>query len=109
MSIDYTAEDFVAATRKPCFRTASMSSTIPSAGDVLRRSYRVLRQGGFLVSIVDTPPPDEAARVGVQQAFVFVAPNGGQLRQLAALIDSGRIRPPAITRCHWKKRPTRSG
>jgi NADPH2:quinone reductase len=94
--IDYTAEDFVSAIRKLLSDGIDVVyDTI--GGDVLRRSYRVLRQGGFIVSIVDTPPADEATRLGVRQAFVFVAPNGGQLRQLAALIDAGRIRPPEIT------------
>lgn len=94
--LDYTAEDFVAATRA-LFPDGVDVVYDTIGGDVLRRSYRVLRQGGFLVSIVDTPSADEAARVGVRQAFVFVAPNGDQLRQLAALVDAGRVRPPAIT------------
>jgi NADPH:quinone reductase len=94
--IDYAVEDFVAATRT-LFPDGVDVVYETIGGETLARSYRVLRRGGFLVSIVDQPLADEAAKADVRHAHVFVAPNGGQLRQIAALFDSGRLRPPTIT------------
>ena len=94
--IDYTAGDFVSATRA-LFPDGVDVVFDTIGGETLTRSYRVLRRGGFLVSIVDEPSEEEAARAGVRQAFVFVSPSGTQLRRIAALVDEGKIRPPAIT------------
>ena len=94
--IDYTAGDFVSATRA-LFPDGVDVVFDTIGGETLTRSYRVLRRGGFLVSIVAEPSEEEAARAGVRQAFVFVSPSGTQLRRIAALVDEGKIRPPAIT------------
>ena len=94
--IDYTAGDFVSATRA-LFPDGVDVVFDTIGGETQTRSYRVLRRGGFLVSIVDEPSEEEAARAGVRQAFVFVSPSGTQLRRIAALVDEGKIRPPAIT------------
>ena len=62
-------------------------------GDTQKRSWKVLRKGGILVSIVAPPSPDEAAKSGVRQAFIFVTPNGRELREIAELADSGKLKP----------------
>ena len=62
-------------------------------GDVQTQSYQVLKQGGFLVSIVAMPDEDEAKQYGVQPGFVFVQPNGEQLREIARLVETGRVKP----------------
>ena len=62
-------------------------------GDTQRRSWKVLRNGGILVSIIAPPSADEAAKNGVRQAFVFVRPNGRELTEIAALADSVKLRP----------------
>jgi alcohol dehydrogenase len=77
----------------------------------------VLKPGGKLISISGPPDPEfadeikapwfvkqvmrllsagirrKAKRLGVNFAFLFMKANGGQLHQIAALIDSGAIRP----------------
>lgn len=86
-------------------------------GEALEKSPRVLRPGGKLISIAGPPDPDLADDMGlpwivkqvmrlmsyrirknaqrhqVNYAFLFMKPSGDQLREIAALMDSGAIRP----------------
>ncbi|MDG4555000.1 MAG: NADP-dependent oxidoreductase [Candidatus Competibacter sp.] len=62
-------------------------------GDTQKRSWRTLKPGGILVSVVSPPPEAVAAAHGVRGAFVFIRPSGGQLTQIAHLIDEGRMNP----------------
>ncbi len=62
------------------------------AGDTQTRSWKVLKKGGILVSILTPPSPEEAAAHGVRQAFVFVQPNASQLAEIAKLVDSGKLK-----------------
>ncbi len=93
--IDYTAQDFVAATKAIAPEGVDMAfGTV--GGEVLTRSYAAVRRGGILVSVTDRIDADRAERHGIRVAYVFVAPNGQQLRRLAALVDGGTLRPPEI-------------
>jgi NADPH:quinone reductase-like Zn-dependent oxidoreductase len=62
-------------------------------GKVQEASWRALKPGGLLVSVVD--PPDEAVAKshGVRCAFIFIQPSAGILEQLAGLVDTGQVRP----------------
>jgi NADPH:quinone reductase-like Zn-dependent oxidoreductase len=63
-------------------------------GDTRARSWKVLKKGGILVSIVGPPPSaEEAAKHGVRFAFFSVQPNASQLVEIAKLVDSGKIKP----------------
>jgi NADPH:quinone reductase-like Zn-dependent oxidoreductase len=62
------------------------------AGETQTRSWKVLKKGGILVSILTPPSPEEAAAHGVRQAFVFVQPNASQLAEIAKLVDSGKLK-----------------
>lgn len=62
-------------------------------GDTQVRSFGVLRKDGFLVSIVEPPSEELAAPHGVRSKMVGVLPNGSQLSEIAALIDSGKVKP----------------
>lgn len=57
-----------------------------------QRQWGVMRKGGFLVSIKGAVSEEEAAAHEVRAAAVRVRPNAGQLAEIAALIDEGRIR-----------------
>lgn len=62
-------------------------------GQVQEDSWSVLKPGGILVSIVSPPSAERANRYGVRSGFVFIQPNAEILRQLAALVEAGTIRP----------------
>jgi NADPH:quinone reductase-like Zn-dependent oxidoreductase len=61
-------------------------------GDTQRRSWKVLKKGGILVSIVAPPSAEGAARSGVRQAFIFMTPNASELAEIAMLVDSGKLK-----------------
>lgn len=86
-------------------------------GEVLEKSLRVLKPGGKAIGIVGPPDPDFAKYLGsgwlmglvmrvlsrrirkkarrrrVSYSFLFMKADGDQLREIAALIDAGIIRP----------------
>ncbi len=62
-------------------------------GETRTRSYQVLKQGGFLVSIVGAPPPKELEAHGLRGAGILVQPNAKQLSEIAALIEAGKLKP----------------
>jgi NADPH:quinone reductase-like Zn-dependent oxidoreductase len=66
-------------------------------GDTQKRSWKVLKNGGILVSIISPPSAEEAAKHGVRQGYVFVQPNASQLAEIAKLVDSGRLKPVVET------------
>ncbi|HEX4865415.1 MAG TPA: NADP-dependent oxidoreductase [Acidimicrobiales bacterium] len=59
-------------------------------GDVLRISWPMIRPGGSIISIVDTP---NAERADVNCLLFVVEPSGEQLLELARRIDTERLRP----------------
>jgi NADPH:quinone reductase-like Zn-dependent oxidoreductase len=62
-------------------------------GDHHRRSWAVLRSGGILVDIAEEPDEAKEGRDDVRSVFFVVRPDGGQLRELAGLVDKGQLRP----------------
>lgn len=59
-------------------------------GDVLQRSWSMLRPGGSMVSIVEAP---NAVRADVNSLHFVVEPNREQLTELTPRIDAERLRP----------------
>jgi NADPH:quinone reductase-like Zn-dependent oxidoreductase len=86
-------------------------------GDTLQKSLSILKPGGKLISISGPPDPDfardqglnwslrqatrllsfgirrKAKRRNVSYSFLFMRAHGGQLGQIASLIEAGIIRP----------------
>lgn len=86
-------------------------------GDTQQRSFSVLKRGGALITIAGIPTAEFgrewgvnpvvrmvmgfksrksnqlAKQRGVNFKYIFMHPSGGQLRQLAALVEAGKIRP----------------
>ncbi|MCI0429877.1 MAG: NADP-dependent oxidoreductase [Rhodospirillales bacterium] len=60
-------------------------------GDTQKRSFQVLRRGGKLISAVSPPDQDLAKRHGVDATFFLVKVTSRYLRQIADLIDSGKL------------------
>lgn len=62
-------------------------------GEIIERSWNVLKKGGILVSVANPPSPEQAKAHGVRSVWFIVEPSGEQLMRIGALIDTGRIRP----------------
>lgn len=62
-------------------------------GDTLARLWAVLRPGGILVGVADSPPAGDAEAHSVRGVYFVVEPNRDQLTELAGLVDLGSLRP----------------
>jgi NADPH:quinone reductase-like Zn-dependent oxidoreductase len=65
----------------------------PIGDQTQERSWRVLKKGGILLSLVEPPSAEKAKAFGVRAAFVASHPNGAQLAEIAEIIDSGNLKP----------------
>ena len=65
----------------------------PVGGTTTARSWPVMRSGGTLVAIAEEPDPGHGGRGDVHGVYFVVRPDGGQLRELAALVDKQQLRP----------------
>jgi NADPH:quinone reductase-like Zn-dependent oxidoreductase len=65
----------------------------PVGGTTTTRSWPVMRSGGTLVAIAEEPDPGQGGRRDVRGVYFVVRPDGGQLRELAALVDKQQLRP----------------
>jgi NADPH:quinone reductase-like Zn-dependent oxidoreductase len=86
-TIDYAAQRFEDTVRG----VDLVLDTI--GGEMRRRSWSVLRQGGVLVTLPGPVAQEEAARHGVRGVFFIVKPDREQLIEAGRLIDEGRLRP----------------
>lgn len=66
-------------------------------GDTQLRSWKTLKPGGILVSIVEPPSAEMAAQHGVRLAFLGAQQNASQLDEIARLIDAGKVKPVVST------------
>ena len=65
----------------------------PIGGDTQKRSWKTLKKGGILVSIVGQPSAEEPKNHGVRSAFLSAQGGSSLLAELATLVDSGKIKP----------------
>jgi NADPH:quinone reductase-like Zn-dependent oxidoreductase len=56
-------------------------------------SLKVLREDGYIISIINPVNEEEAHKYNVRTGYIFVKSNGDTLSKLAELIDSEKIRP----------------
>src|SRR5262249_25028344 len=61
--------------------------------ETLARSYDVVKKGGIVMSLVALPDPAELKKRGIHGAAISVHPDAGDLKQIAELIDAGKIKP----------------
>jgi len=67
-------------------------------GDTLERSWAVLKSGGILLSTVQFPSPETAAKHDVRAQLVAAYPPVGEaLKEIASLVDTGQIKPVVST------------
>lgn len=93
--IDYHDEDVAAAVQRQA--PEGIDVVVDTVGEEAQsESLRFLKEGGRLVSVIEMPNAEKAARIGVKPLYVFVTPNGAQLEEISRLIEAGKVRPLAI-------------
>jgi NADPH:quinone reductase-like Zn-dependent oxidoreductase len=86
--IDYRKEQFEEAMQEKVDVVLDLVG-----GDVQRRSFGVLKKGGYLVATTQPVSPDEAAKHCVSGAMMRLAPSADVLGKIALLLEKGTIRP----------------
>lgn len=84
--IDYKTEDF----EKIVTDADIVLDTI--GGDVLEKSYSVLKKGGKLPSIAGQPDQEKADKYGVKAGSVWLEESGERLQKLADLYAQGKLK-----------------
>jgi NADPH:quinone reductase-like Zn-dependent oxidoreductase len=62
-------------------------------GATQESSWKVLKEGGILVSICNKPSEEIASQYKVRSGYIFVQPNSRILETLAHLINTGKLKP----------------
>ncbi|WP_339185026.1 NADP-dependent oxidoreductase [Oceanobacillus sp. FSL W7-1293] len=62
-------------------------------GEILNKSFHVLKEGGRLVSIAGQPDEKLAKPKGVKAGFLWLEPDGGELSELGKLMEDGKLKP----------------
>jgi NADPH:quinone reductase-like Zn-dependent oxidoreductase len=70
-------------------------------GETRERSWRVLRKGGVLVTLVSAIPADVAEQHSVRGVFFVVSGNRKQLDQITGLVDTGKLKPVFLNLSSW--------
>ena len=61
-------------------------------GQILERSYGVVKRGGVIVSSAAVPSQEKAQQHGVRALFFLVDVTAARLQKIAELIDAGRLK-----------------
>lgn len=85
--IDYTTQRFEDFSRN----IDVVLDTI--GGDTQERSWQVLKKGGILVSLVQSPSENKAKEHGVRGIRLGALANGQELAEIAKIIDAGKLAP----------------
>src|SRR5262249_55901885 len=90
--IDYTAQDFT----KTVSGCDAVFDTV--GGDVAQRSFAILKPGGRAAFIASGPQAPKPPRADVASLRPNVARDRARLERIVALVASGAVRPPEVTR-----------
>lgn len=60
-------------------------------GDVYRNSFKLLKIGGKIVSLLEQPNQELEEKHKVHSFYVFVTPNGNQLEDIANNVQEGKV------------------
>jgi NADPH:quinone reductase-like Zn-dependent oxidoreductase len=63
------------------------------SGETQERSFKVLKQGGALISTLQEPDKAKALAKNIKIAHYMAKPDADELTQIAALIEAGEIHP----------------
>jgi NADPH:quinone reductase-like Zn-dependent oxidoreductase len=61
-------------------------------GEILKRSFKVLKKGGTIVSVKDQDTDGLASKYGVNFEWLFMWPDGEMLAELGKLLSDGTVR-----------------
>ena len=92
LAIELGADDFVALDQAGWENEIGEVDLVfdTIGGDILERSPAIVRPGGALISVVVAPP---TTRTDIKSLAFVREQSGSQLREIAALVDAGQIRP----------------
>ncbi|MFQ5729898.1 MAG: NADP-dependent oxidoreductase [Waddliaceae bacterium] len=94
-AIDYHKEDFVEKIHS--LDPEGVDVVMDCVGyDALTQSFDVIKPGGRLISIVQKIDKEKCEERNIHGEFVFVRPDGEQLKEIADLIDKGVVIAPHI-------------
>lgn len=62
-------------------------------GKIQENSFKVLKKGGILVSIVQAPDQEKAKEYGVTAMVFMLETNGSDLKKLGNLMGNGKLKP----------------
>jgi NADPH2:quinone reductase len=94
-AVDYTENNFVQLIRQK--HPEGVDVVLDCVGgETLQKSLQLVRPEGSLASIVDTIDAEFGKAKNVKSGFVFVTPNGVQLRSIGELLDRGDVRAPLV-------------
>ena len=88
--LDYADGDVPARVRELTGDGGADATLDLFGGDGREEAFAALRRGGRFVSLAQ-PPPEP--RDGYEVHYVFVRPDGDELRELAELVQGGQLRP----------------
>lgn len=85
-TIDYIKEDFES-------RARDIDLVIDLVGgEAQQRSWNVVKEGGAIISTLEQPSEEAASRKHAQGKVFMAQPKAEQLKQIAQLIDEGRVK-----------------
>lgn len=93
--IDYKSKDFVEIIQENHpFGIDVVLDTV--GGDTYSRSFEVLKQGGRIVSLLEQPNIEQQKAHQVEAHYLFVSPNGRELKAISDLYEKNRVSLPEI-------------
>lgn len=100
--IDYTQGNFADKVKEAA--PEGVDLVLDTVGDdALEASFALLKKGGRVASIRQQVDPASIANLGIKAGFVFVKPNGSQLKAIADLFETGKFIVPVIEEFPFEK------
>ncbi|EOT49410.1 MULTISPECIES: NADP-dependent oxidoreductase [Enterococcus] len=84
--IDYRSTDFRDVAKEVDMVLDTMG------GDVQKNSMDILKEGGYLISILSIEDEDKAKEKGIHAKAVWLDTNGKQLKELGDLMEEGKLK-----------------
>ncbi|WP_058306137.1 NADP-dependent oxidoreductase [Gracilibacillus massiliensis] len=83
--IDYTKQDFEDELKDYDFVLDALG------GDILEKSFNVVREGGAIASIAGQPDQEMAKQKNIKSDFIWLVPRGDRLKELADLLEQNKL------------------